>query len=415
MSPSNPASLDHDSSRPQRSPGPRTDRGKRRSRQNARRHGMTAALPIGDDEAKLMQDFADRWTRQLGADTEAEEALIRASAVAYARFERCRKVEEASLGDATRKAVARWEAKQRHRVRSLAQNLNYDPINTVADLEATSFGCEWLLRHWEQLDAKLAQGLRWDQDDCPSALRMLGVYPQAPGPDADPWLRSLWRLARVCSGMPVDPSFGPPIDPVPARFELRRLIAEEIDRLDTLRQTLWESQDGPEAEAVSHLGLIDTTKDGQLRQRYRREAFSEMTRGINQLMRLRVERSKDQDRQWHQAHPHVSRKRVAETPSTGAGFPNRAAPDPAPPPPAAPCPVDSRNEPPQSPPEASGDRLNPLRGNEMRCEPSADPSTADQRTEPRFDGHSAPSDPSFSPEPSRPPAPSGSRDDAWRS
>ncbi|MEW4571530.1 hypothetical protein AB1L88_26965, partial [Tautonia sp. JC769] len=115
-------------------------------------------------------------------------------------------VEEASLGAASRKAVARWETTQRHRVRRLAQDLKNDPINTVADLEGTSFGCEWLLRHWEPLDAKLAQGLRWDQDDFLRALRMLGVYPQAPGPDADPRLRRLWMLARVCSGMPVDPS-----------------------------------------------------------------------------------------------------------------------------------------------------------------------------------------------------------------
>ncbi|WP_161602614.1 hypothetical protein, partial [Tautonia marina] len=138
---------------------------------------------------------------------------------------------------------------------------------------------------------------------------------QSPGPDADPDLRAHWHLVRVCSGAPGSPLPGQPTDPVPARADLRARIARELDRLDALRDQRWHDHDADQAAAVAQLALIDTSKDGQLRQRYRREAFSEMLRGINQLMRLRVERSKDQDRQWHQAHPHVSRKRVADTPS----------------------------------------------------------------------------------------------------
>uniref|UniRef100_UPI001260B0C5 hypothetical protein n=1 Tax=Tautonia marina TaxID=2653855 RepID=UPI001260B0C5 len=156
---------------------PRSERGTRRSRHNARRHGLTAQLPDGAAEAALMQAFADRWTKQLGADTEAEEALIRASALAYARLERCRTVEEATLAQSSRDAVDRWEKQQRHAVRRLAQNLSRDPMNTVLDLESTSFGCEWLSRHWVQLDDKLGQGITWDRDEMNRALLLLGYLP----------------------------------------------------------------------------------------------------------------------------------------------------------------------------------------------------------------------------------------------
>ena len=37
--------------------GPRTEAGKRRSRRNARIHGLTANLPDGAEEAALMQQF----------------------------------------------------------------------------------------------------------------------------------------------------------------------------------------------------------------------------------------------------------------------------------------------------------------------------------------------------------------------
>ncbi|MEW4569109.1 hypothetical protein AB1L88_14690, partial [Tautonia sp. JC769] len=126
---------------------------------------------------------------------------------------------------------------------------------------------------------------------------------------------------------------------------------------------------------------------------------------------------RDQDRQWHQAHPHASRKRFADTPSTGAGLPNRAAPDPSPTPApshAAPRPADSRNEPSQTAPDAPVDRLNPSSGNEIRHDGSGRSLAADRRTEPRFDTPCSPSDRPIVPDPGRPMAPDGPRTDPPR-
>ncbi|MEW4570452.1 hypothetical protein AB1L88_21510 [Tautonia sp. JC769] len=388
--------------------GPRTEAGRRRSRLNAKKHGLTAALPDGAAEAALMQGFADRWAAQLGSDTEAEEAIIRASAVAYARFERCRKVEDATLLDAGRRAIAAWEKRRQRAARKVAQGLAADPSNTLADLEADSFGCEWLIRQWLKLDALLEQGIPWEHDQFPRAMHLFGLAPRSPGPDASPLIQRLWYLARLCSGYPVPQSPQFPQNIVSGRIALRSIIAEELDRLEALRDRLWHDHDRAEALSVAQGAQIDTSKEGQLRQRYRREAYSEMIRGINQVMRLRVERSKDQDRQWHQAHPESGRRRVPPTGPTGAGFPNvdvaphspasppavnpdfKPEPEPepepsrSPHPPAAPdAPAASRNEPQAPAPTHNPDRPNPMPFHEIRPEsPQAD-SADDWRTEPR--------------------------------
>ncbi|WP_152053191.1 hypothetical protein [Tautonia marina] len=389
-----PISGEHSHPQPTSKSGPRTEAGRRRSRLNAKKHGLTAALPDGEAEAALMQGFSDRWVAQLGADTEAEEAIIRASAVAYARLERCRKVEEATVKDAGRRAIDAWEKRRQRGARKVAQGLAKDPSNTLADLEADSFGCEWLIRQWLKLDARLEQGIPWDREEFPRAMHLFGLAPQAPGPDADPIIQRLWYLARLCSGYPVPASPQFPQDPVSGRIALRTMIAEELDRLEALRDDAWHDHDQAEALSVAQMAQIDTSKEGQLRQRYRREAYSEMVRGINQLMRLRVERSKDQDRQWHQAHPEFGRRRVAPTGPTRAGFPNVAPPSPPPnpepepthspnPPSATNAPASSRNEPQFPAPEHNPDRPNSLQNNEIRPEPSQPSSADDWRTEPR--------------------------------
>ena len=65
--------------------------------------------------------MADRWATELAPQSEAEEAIIRASADAFARVERARRAEEGALDSASRAAVGRWEKKRRHAARRTAQ------------------------------------------------------------------------------------------------------------------------------------------------------------------------------------------------------------------------------------------------------------------------------------------------------
>src|SRR5690606_15717598 len=73
---------------------------------------------------------------------------------------------------------------------------------------------------------------------------------------------------------------------------LKGFIINQIERLEALRPLVWAEFDAPEADAIETAGLVDTTKEGQLRQRYRREACRDYQKSLKDLHRMRNERSK---------------------------------------------------------------------------------------------------------------------------
>ena len=196
-------------------------------------------------------------------------------------------------GDAI-EAVRRWEAKQRHRVRRRAQDLKDDPVNVAADLEASSFGCDWLIRRWKALDGSLRLGIALGRQNLEEALRLLGyAQPMAPTSAGDPAAIRFWTLAIRASGglVKAGDHFRP--DPAvtedwkEAQAELRRLIAGQIERLEGLREEAWEGVDGPEAEAVAAKALMDSGKEAQVRHRYYRDAQLAQQRAAKLLMKVR--------------------------------------------------------------------------------------------------------------------------------
>ena len=196
-------------------------------------------------------------------------------------------------GDAI-EAVRRWEAKRRHRVRRMAQDLKDDPVNVVADLEASSFGCDWLIRRWRQLDGTLRLGMPLGRPSLEEATRLLGyAHPMAPTPAGDPAAIRFWTLVLRTGQATIKGGdhFRP--DPtVPERWTeamplLRAFIAAQIERLEALREEAWEAVDGPEAEAVAAKALMDAGKEAQVRHRYYRDAQMAQQRAAKLLMTLR--------------------------------------------------------------------------------------------------------------------------------
>ena len=212
----------------------------------------------------------------------AGEALIRTAASAFLRAERCRKAIDDAKADATAATIDRWREKRRHAMRRKAQDLKADPFNTVTDLKAEGFGCEWLMRQWLQLDARLAQGIGWSRDQTYHAMNLKGFINAAPGPDADPRLREFFHLGLASGGnRRQEAPAEVPTNPAEARQLLRQRVAQEIAALDARRGELWEKVDLPRLASVAAAAALDTTKDGQLRQRYHKEAVSEMVRCLN--------------------------------------------------------------------------------------------------------------------------------------
>ena len=142
---------------------------------------MAAVVVVPEEETAALEAARAEWNRQIRPDDVAEESLVEQMATADVRMKRCARVAEAAMeGDAI-EAVRSWEAKRRHRVRRQAQDLKDDPVNVVADLEASSFGCDWLIRRWKALDGSLRLGISWGRQSLEEVLRLLGY--------AQPWRR----------------------------------------------------------------------------------------------------------------------------------------------------------------------------------------------------------------------------------
>ena len=277
-----------------RSTGPKSIYSKEKSRQNSLKHGLSAVVVVPQEDQEALEASIAVWTEQLRPVDVAEEALVHQIATADVRMRRCATIAETALeGDAIA-AVRRWEAKRRHAIRRKAQDLKDDPVNVVADLEASSFGCDWLIRRWRALDGSLRLGIAWGKQNLEEALRLLG-YAQvlAPTTAGDPAAIRLWTLSIRSSGgiVKAGDHFRP--DPAvtedwrQAQAELRAFVAAQIERLEGLREEAWEAVDGPEAEAVAAKALMDAGKEGQVRHRYERDAQMAQHRAIKLLMTMR--------------------------------------------------------------------------------------------------------------------------------
>ncbi|WP_169975997.1 PH domain-containing protein [Tautonia rosea] len=374
--------------------GPRSEEGKATSSRNAVTHGLTARRPLSDEEAQRLIVIADRWVAKHLPQTDSEEALIRSAAMEYVRYLRCVDVEEARLQPATREAVRQWEESRRHAIRRKAQGLRDDPETVVAQLQESAFGIDWLVRHWQTLLRHLDSGRGWIGSDLVMALRLMG-RPSEPPPPHDVDARRLWELVSRVSPAALQPGTPPGLTTdADSLAQLRALIVDQIERLQSLRPVAWDEEEGPQRLAAETAALIDTSKDGQLRHRYRRDALRDMQRSLSMVVNLKVERSKmdtrilQQDRLAASTRSSSGAYRSSSYDEPAATDPRRSSAEPP----------QSRNELPTPLADAPADRHNPNRDKANRPEPPAGSSRDPQRTDPQPDAH--PGAPSSSPLPS---------------
>ncbi|MEW4568779.1 hypothetical protein AB1L88_13010 [Tautonia sp. JC769] len=335
---------------------------------NATTHGLTARRPLDAEERERMEVIVASWTSKSMPETPPEEALVASAAIEYVRYLRCVEAEEARLKPGRQQALRDWRERKQHAVRRRAQDLKREPEAVVADLLETAFGIDWMLRHWRHLRARLDAATPWTAQDLLSAMNLLGHEPSPPSDRTSP-AGLVWCLTAASFPKLFQPATETPGNPS-ALDQLRSLLDDQIARLETLRPIVWDDIDAPEAAAVETASMVDTSKDGQLRQRYRREAFRDFHKSLHALDRLRAERSK--------AHAREAKIMDASR-SQHADRPAYVPPTP-----------ESRNEPPPGPDSSPDNRRNPQPLNEIRNTP-ADPSAApERRTEGRTIERTAP-------------------------
>jgi hypothetical protein len=291
-----------------KSTGPRTEEGKERSRRNALKHGRAGAGKVlrRKDDRRLAKKLA-AWREHLQPVDVLEDAIVTRVAIASVRLESCVKFDLAQIARRRRRAWVRWEQRQRQAVDLFSGRLDDDPAHAVERLETLSLGCDWLAAHWKMLADTLTNAGCWSRAHVEFAIRLLGKDPDNLSPD-DSSLAKL-RLAFYASSPELDADELDAFfetstaeldaetrqqtlaarlpDPETGRAMLSELIADEIERLETLSAELWEEQDAPMRQEAEDLSLVDTSAAGAQASRYETACELSFHRNLNQIIRLR--------------------------------------------------------------------------------------------------------------------------------
>jgi hypothetical protein len=203
--PSSQARIDANRRNSARSTGPRTARGRERSKYNALKHGMRArtdVLPTEDPAefeerlAEILRDAAPRnvfeylLARQIARATWQQDRAVRVQTARISRLieEAARREQEAiitlgkNLFADSRGPTVLYGCDGFHHVgcrtsySGVIDDPN-DPDRIIRTLERSVLGCQWLLDGWSELRALLEQGKCWQSHHKLRAVRLLGKQP----------------------------------------------------------------------------------------------------------------------------------------------------------------------------------------------------------------------------------------------
>jgi hypothetical protein len=249
----------------QKSTGPRTDRGKARSRQNALKHGLTGAGVVQPaDEAAERDRRMASWTAELQPSTEMQVWVVGQLILATLRLDRSARLETAQRGLTVERAGCCWRNDRRLETEQLATRLTRNPALVVRQLSTTSQGCDWLIARWESLAIALAEQGHWDDLQRSLAYDLLGVPP----------------LERPCEDRIRDES---------SRDELLAVVQEEIQWLDAQKAEGLDDLDSTE-QALAEADLkFDISPPARLLRRYESASRQTFFWGLNLLRRCRRE------------------------------------------------------------------------------------------------------------------------------
>ncbi len=145
------------------STGPRSARGKARSRRNATRHGLAAGRVVldGAERARLSRRLR-HWSVSLRAVGEAEHAVVAEAVFASIVLDRIRRIDEQAFQEWRASAVTRFDRDHRAALEAAIGQLDVEPARAARVLRSSPIGCGWVadrLRQYLQHWMKMASGI----------------------------------------------------------------------------------------------------------------------------------------------------------------------------------------------------------------------------------------------------------------
>jgi len=250
-----------------KSTGPKTEDGKRITRANALKHGLTGS---GMVLSPALQPLVEAYRRELEEEfgpspTRQDRMLIEQAAVAMARLERLPQVEEQRRVYLAERAADAWEIDTGLEAFRLGERLERAPRLHAETLKSSFQGCLWMIERWTELLKAKGFEEGWTDDDRAKAANLLGLE----GPDRQ-------RDARIA--------------PERSASELETLCSQEI-------ASLWqriESTLGPLDIRDRELAMQGVTFDISLEARrlrgYEATSFRRMLQAREELRQRRAVR-----------------------------------------------------------------------------------------------------------------------------
>ncbi len=252
----------------QLSTGPKTPRGKARSRENGLKHGLSGAGIVMPPEMREEVDrLIARYTEQFQPATNRERDLIEERALGLMRTRVAWNTETFfGLNWSDRAQCPNmWDADRRADAEDLGARLAKRPGVVVARLEGTLHGARWLRERWLYLDETVDQNGTWDESQRLLAARLLGVPEEFL--ERDPMKMSTWTAA-----------------------EMKETSRNQIERLETIEtDELIDDDESRRQMGVAGMGHYDSPAFLRL-SRYYYQAHRQFERADQELERIRKRR-----------------------------------------------------------------------------------------------------------------------------
>jgi hypothetical protein len=156
------------------STGPRTPEGKERSRANALKHGLCAAVVV-PESLELIQQRSGEFYDTLKPQNEIHVWMVEQAAILSIRIERCQRIERRVRDKISLRAELTWDNDRRFEVEVLGRSLAKDPAATVEALLRTPHGCEWMMTRWAMLAYSADTQPAWTEEQSKLAFDLLAT------------------------------------------------------------------------------------------------------------------------------------------------------------------------------------------------------------------------------------------------
>jgi hypothetical protein len=293
---------------------------------NAVKHGMTARLPVlSGEDLQTFQQHVEGIVDSLEPRNALELALAEQAALSFWKIERAERVEAARVNASLQAARAHAEARRQEELHALGRWLvarsvkdkreraedllaflpedrhapykagRGEPLVVLLRIQGTADGCAWLVDRWIALGAKLEQEGDWDLEELIEAVQLRGERPmyletgeweyllQERQVKNNPALVQEGRLLlldQLTDGREADPA-GP-------AMALRRLVEEEVTRLEEMEKAHRRREATERSELADRLAL-DTTPEGERLRRHANDSDRKLHRALADLLKLRRE------------------------------------------------------------------------------------------------------------------------------